>query len=141
MRTRQIVHSYALTSHAAQGLTVDKVFLVGAMSREGLYVSATRGREAIRVFVPDREAFLDAAGLKSEARMSALEFERQREMGMDLRSVLARGWRHLRHVHACIAMHARRPSPIAAPANEVAASVAIAVAPKVAPLPPAVDPI
>jgi len=73
---RQLVHGYAMTSHAAQGLTVDKVFVAGASSREGLYVSATRGRESIRVFVPDREAFLDAAGLKSEARISALEFSR-----------------------------------------------------------------
>ena len=57
-----------MTSHAAQGLTVDKVFVAGAISHEGLYVSATRGREAIRVFVPDREAFLAAAELRSEAR-------------------------------------------------------------------------
>lgn len=73
---RQLVHGYAMTSHAGQGLTVDKVFIAGAISREGLYVSATRGREAIRVFVSDREAFLDATSLKSEARMSALEFVR-----------------------------------------------------------------
>ena len=57
------------------------------MSREGLYVSATRGREAIRVFVPDRAAFLDVAELKHEVRMSALEFERQRITGMDVQSV------------------------------------------------------
>ena len=105
LRTRRIVHGYALTSHAAQGLTVDKVFLAGAMSREGLYVSATRGREAIRIFVPDREAFLEATGLKSEARPSAVEFVRQHAFGMDLPSVLARGWRHLLHVHACFAAH------------------------------------
>jgi hypothetical protein len=74
--SRQVVHGYAMTSHASQGLTVDGVFIAGAMSREGLYVSTTRGREAIRIFVPDREAFLDAAGLTSEARTSALEFAR-----------------------------------------------------------------
>jgi ATP-dependent exoDNAse (exonuclease V) alpha subunit len=79
LATRQVVHGYALTSHAAQGLTVDHVFLAGANSREGLYVSATRGREGIRIFVPDREAFLAAAGLRSEARMSALEFARLRD--------------------------------------------------------------
>ncbi|HRE05549.1 MAG TPA: MobF family relaxase [Opitutaceae bacterium] len=79
LATRQVVHGYALTSHAAQGLTVDHVFLAGANSREGLYVSATRGREGIRIFVPDREVFLEAAGLRSEARMSALEFARLRD--------------------------------------------------------------
>jgi conjugative relaxase-like TrwC/TraI family protein len=76
LHSRQVVHGYATTSHAAQGLTVDHVLIAGAVSREGLYVSATRGREGIRIFVPDREAFLDTAGLKSEARMSALEFLR-----------------------------------------------------------------
>ncbi|MBI5768676.1 MAG: relaxase domain-containing protein [Verrucomicrobia bacterium] len=101
LHTRQVVHGYAMTSHAAQGLTVDHVFVAGAISREGLYVSTTRGREGIRVFVPDREAFLDAAGLKSEARMSAMEFVRQHALGTDLRSVMARGWRHLMHVRAC----------------------------------------
>jgi hypothetical protein len=107
LRTRQIVHGYALTSHAAQGLTVDKVFLAGAMSREGLYVSATRGREAIRIYVPDREAFLAATGLKSEARPSAIEFARQHALGMDLSSVLARGWRHILHVRACFVAHVK----------------------------------
>jgi hypothetical protein len=101
--TRQVVHGYATTSHAAQGLTVDKVFVAGAVSREGLYVSATRGRESIRIFVPDRPAFLAAAGLKLEARLSAVEFARRSMFGTDLRSVLARGWRQLLHVHSrCI---------------------------------------
>lgn len=107
LHTRQVVHGYALTSHAAQGLTVDKVFLAGAMSHEGLYVSATRGREAIRIFVPDREAFLTATGLKSEARISAFEFVRQRAIGMDLSSLLARGWRQLYHARACFVAHSK----------------------------------
>ena len=109
LHTRQVVHGYAMTSHAAQGLTVDHVFVAGAISREGPYVSATRGREGIRVFVPDREAFLDAAGLKSETRMSALEFARQHALGTDLRSVLSRGWRHLMHMRACFMAVNPRP--------------------------------
>jgi conjugative relaxase-like TrwC/TraI family protein len=109
LHTRQVVRGYAMTSHAAQGLTVDKVFVAGAISMEGLYVSATRGREGIRVFVPDRERLLAAAGLKSEVRMSALEFVRQHALGTDLRSVLARGWRHLMHVRKCfLAIHPPR---------------------------------
>ena len=75
-------------------------FVAGAISVEGLYVSATRGREGIRLFVPDRERLLAAAGLKSEARMSALEFARQHALGTDLASVMARGWRHLVQVRA-----------------------------------------
>jgi ATP-dependent exoDNAse (exonuclease V) alpha subunit len=100
LHTRQVVHGYAMTSHAAQGLTVDKVFVAGAISQEGLYVSATRGREGIRIFVPDREAFIHAGGLRSEVRMSAMEFMRQHARGTDLASVMARGWRHLMQVRA-----------------------------------------
>jgi hypothetical protein len=111
LHSRQVVHGYAMTSHAAQGLTVDKVFVAGAISQEGLYVSATRGREGIRVFVPNREAFLQAGGLRSEARMSALEFMRQQAHGIDLASVMARGWRHLMKVRAhFLALH---PVPVA----------------------------
>lgn len=90
--------------------------------------------------MPDPAAFLDAAGLKSEARMSALEFERQRAMALDLRSVLARGWRHLLHVYACVRAQTRRPSVTAAPATEIAAKVTAVVSPKVAPVPQMVDP-
>ena len=118
LHSRQVVHGYAMTSHAAQGLTVDQVFVAGAVSREGLYVAATRGREGIRVFVPDRTSFLDAAGLKSEARMSALEFARQHAWGMDLRSVLARGWRHLQLVRACLAARPVLPLSAARPETE-----------------------
>ena len=100
LHTRQVVHGYAMTSHAAQGLTVDKVFVAGAISQEGMYVSATRGREGIRVFVSDRDEFLRAGGLRSEARMSASEFMRQHVLGTDLSSVMARGWRHLLRARA-----------------------------------------
>ncbi len=79
LQGRQAVLGYATTSHAAQGLTVDHVFIAGAASQEGLYVSATRGRLGIRIFVPDREEFLTGAGLRREARMSALEFAQLRD--------------------------------------------------------------
>lgn len=98
LHTRQVAYGYALTSHASQGVTVDKVFLAGAASREGLYVAATRGREAVRIFVPDREDFLDAAGLRSETRTSALEFTRS--FRPDLRTYLARAWNYLQQVRA-----------------------------------------
>ncbi|MDI1248575.1 MAG: AAA family ATPase, partial [Lacunisphaera sp.] len=119
LRTRQVVHGYAMTSHAAQGLTVDKVFVAGAASREGLYVSATRGRESVRIFVPDRAGFLDGVGLKSEARMSAVEFARQHRLGTGLRATLARGWQHLQHMRAVIMgisvkPAAEKPAPVIA---------------------------
>jgi len=102
LRSRQVAYGYALTSHASQGLTVDKVFMAGAASREGLYVAATRGRESVRIFVPDREAFLDAVGLRSEARTSAIEFIRHREIRPAFRSHLARAWSYLQQVRAQI---------------------------------------
>ena len=124
LRGRQVVHGYAMTSHAAQGLTVDKIFLAGAASREGLYVSATRGREAVRVFVPDRDAFLEGAGLRSENRLSATEFVRRQMVGLDLQSLLARGWRHLQRVRKLaaatlgqeVAKPAEREYPVEKPA-------------------------
>ena len=100
--SRQVAYGYALTSHASQGTTVDKVFLAGAASREGLYVAATRGRESVRIFVPDREQFLDAAGLRSEARTSAIEFTRHREIQPVFRSHLVRAWSYLQQVRAQI---------------------------------------
>jgi len=79
--SREVVHGYALTSHAAQGMTVDAVFMTDPISREGLYVSATRGRESIRIFTPDRDALLDASRLASEERISATEFARKLPLG------------------------------------------------------------
>lgn len=105
LHTRQVAYGYALTSHASQGVTVDKVFLAGAASREGLYVAATRGRESVRIFVPDREGFLDAAGLRSEARTSALEFTRHRSLQPAFRGYFARAWNYLQQVRAQIVAH------------------------------------
>jgi hypothetical protein len=74
--SREVVHAYALTSHASQGMTVDAVFMANPISQEGLYVASTRGRENIRIYTPDRTALLDASRLRSEDRMSATAFSR-----------------------------------------------------------------
>ncbi len=118
LHSRQVAYGYALTSHASQGITVDKVFLAGAASREGLYVAATRGRESVRIFVPDREAFLDAAGLRSEARTSALEFSRA--IRPALRTHLARALNYLQQVRAHIVAYLQdHPDAQFLPAPEV----------------------
>jgi hypothetical protein len=75
--SREFVHAYATTSHGAQGLTASAVFMTDPLSREGLYVSATRGRETIKVFTSDKVSLLAAAQLRSEDRTSATEFARQ----------------------------------------------------------------
>jgi conjugative relaxase-like TrwC/TraI family protein len=61
-----LAHGYANTSHASQGVTVDKVFV--AIASESLpatcqrtaYVAVTRGREQAVIFTADREQLLKA---------------------------------------------------------------------------------
>ncbi len=59
-------HGYCLTSHAAQGKTVDHVLIAesavsfAAAGPDQFYVSASRGREGITVYTDDKEALRDA---------------------------------------------------------------------------------
>jgi len=58
---RQFAYGYAVTSHAAQGLTVDHVLLAmdsksgPAVNRKQFYVSSSRGREGLRIYTDDAE--------------------------------------------------------------------------------------
>lgn len=78
-----LTHGYCVTSHAAQGKTVDRVFIaqnaqtMRANSREQFYVSVSRGREGVVIYTDDKEA-LRRQVIESAARMSASEFERER---------------------------------------------------------------
>ncbi len=71
-------HGYAVTSHAAQGKTVDAVFMVAssrslaAVHREQFYVSISRGRDEARVFTDDKD-LLRAHVTDSSARLAAIE--------------------------------------------------------------------
>lgn len=71
-------HGYAVTSHAAQGKTVDAVFVVAsarslpAVHREQFYVSISRGRDQCHVFTDDKE-LLRAHVTDSSARVAAIE--------------------------------------------------------------------
>ncbi|HTN03643.1 MAG TPA: hypothetical protein VL132_17255, partial [Planctomycetaceae bacterium] len=73
-----LASGYAVTSHASQGLTVDRVFVgqsadsYGAASREQFYVSCSRGREAATIYTDDKEALLDAVR-QSEVRLTATD--------------------------------------------------------------------
>jgi conjugative relaxase-like TrwC/TraI family protein len=61
-----LTHGYVVTSHASQGVTVDKVF-IGVSSesfpatyqRTG-YVAVTRGKEQVKIFTDDRNELLKA---------------------------------------------------------------------------------
>ncbi len=79
---RAFTHGYCVTSHASQGRTVDHVYVavdsssVEAANLNQFYVSASRGRERVKVFTDDLE-FQEGAVTRSAARLSATELLEQ----------------------------------------------------------------
>jgi ATP-dependent exoDNAse (exonuclease V) alpha subunit len=77
-----INYAYCDTSHAAQGKTVDRVFIaVGeeslrAASRAQWYVSVSRGREEVKVYTDSKEDLKEAVQRSAE-RLSAVELVKQ----------------------------------------------------------------
>ncbi|MGO8696341.1 MAG: MobF family relaxase, partial [Limisphaerales bacterium] len=75
---RTFTHGYAVTSHAAQGKTVDEVLVVAsarslpAVHQEQFYVSISRGRERCQIFTDDAER-LRLHVTHSSARLAAVE--------------------------------------------------------------------
>jgi conjugative relaxase-like TrwC/TraI family protein len=73
-----MTHGYVVTSHASQGKTVDVSLIAlgresfAAANREQLYVSVSRGREAVRLYTDSKAAMMDAVQ-SSNARLSATE--------------------------------------------------------------------
>lgn len=77
-----LAHGYCVTSHASQGMTVDRVFIaqgresLAASSREQFYVSVSRGREHVKIYTDDKQALKESVGYSS-ARVSAVELMQQ----------------------------------------------------------------
>ncbi len=75
---RAFTHGYCVTSHAAQGRTVDHVYVAvdsqtqQAANLNQFYVSTSRGREKVKIYTDDLE-FLREAVTKPGARLSATE--------------------------------------------------------------------
>ncbi|HXI71405.1 MAG TPA: MobF family relaxase [Verrucomicrobiae bacterium] len=75
---RTFTHGYAVTSHAAQGKTVDEVLVVAssrslaAVHQQQFYVSISRGRERCQVFTDDAERLRSHVTHSSE-RLAAVE--------------------------------------------------------------------
>ncbi len=73
-----LAHGLVVTSHASQGKTVDRVLIgqssasFAASSKEQFYVSASRGREEVRVFTDSKADLLDAVR-RSDERLAATE--------------------------------------------------------------------
>jgi conjugative relaxase-like TrwC/TraI family protein len=98
---RTFTHGYAVTSHAAQGKTVDEVLIVAssrslpAVHQEQFYVSISRGRERCQVFTDDAE-LLRSHVTRSSARLAAIEAMPARFHRDFLRTVSQRGHRFLK---------------------------------------------
>lgn len=98
---RSFTHGYAVTSHAAQGKTVDEVLVVAssrslpAVHRQQFYVSISRGRERCQVFTDDVER-LRSHVIHSNERLAAVEvIPRLGRQNFILR-VMQRGFRFLK---------------------------------------------
>jgi conjugative relaxase-like TrwC/TraI family protein len=102
---RTFTHGYAVTSHAAQGKTVDEVLLVAssrslpAINQEQFYVSISRGRERCQIFTDDSER-LRLHVTRSSARLAAVEAMPQRDF---LQTILQRGNRFMKRFRQRIA--------------------------------------
>lgn len=79
---RSFTHGYCLTAHAAEGKTVDHIYLDASQSRaahrEQFYVSVSRGRHRVRIFTDDRARLLESVS-NSSARLSAVELTAGRQ--------------------------------------------------------------
>ena len=102
---RTFTHGYAVTSHAAQGKTVDEVLLVAssrslpAINQEQFYVSISRGRERCQIFTDDSE-LLRSHVTHSSARLAAVEAMPQRDF---LQTIVQRGNRFMKRFRQRIA--------------------------------------
>ena len=121
---RTFSHGYAVTSHAAQGKTVDEVLVVAssqsfaAVSQEQFYVSISRARERARVYTDDAELFgrrvEDSHSRKAAVELDGLRdslakagFTRAPTVAPVMRPetprvvvTVGRAWRQMRHLRA-----------------------------------------
>ena len=91
-------HGYALTVAAAQGLTVDKTFLLAddRPSRETIYPAATRHREEIDVYVNRAPLALDVADRRADSDREAPVTDGE------IRTYLAERWSRARSKEAAL---------------------------------------
>ncbi len=98
---RTFTHGYAVTSHAAQGKTVDEVLVVAssrslpAISQQQFYVSISRGRERCQVFTDDADRLRSHVTHSSE-RLAAVEIIPRVSRQKFIQRVLQRGHRFLK---------------------------------------------
>jgi hypothetical protein len=67
-----LTHGFVVTSHASQGVTVDKVFIgvssqsLPATNQRSAYVAITRGKEMAQIFTDDKDELLRAMSRPDE---------------------------------------------------------------------------
>ena len=92
-----LAHGYCVTSHASQGKTVDDVIICEssmsfpAASLEQFYVSASRGRQRLRIFTDDKQALKDAIR-RTCARKAAsdIQWDTAKQLSSHRPSILGR---------------------------------------------------
>lgn len=79
-----LTHAHCITSYAAQGKTVDAVFIAlpagtfAATNLNQFYVSVSRARNSVSIYTDDKNALLAQASLSGE-RLSALELVKRKK--------------------------------------------------------------
>ncbi len=103
-------HGYAVTSHAAQGKTVDRVLIAQsaqsfpASGKEQFYVSVSRGRERATIYTSDKDELRDAIQ-REDRRMLASDLVRTPRKGV--RERLKRRVSFLRELGSRLMDHAQ----------------------------------
>lgn len=115
-----LAHAYCITSHAAQGKTVDEVFIsqpaatfVATDARQ-FYVSVSRGRDRVRIYTDDKEQLLDHAARLGD-RQSASELVNRKNPTRD--AVQQRVWADVNRQPVNAPKTKDTPSPAKAPAK------------------------
>jgi conjugative relaxase-like TrwC/TraI family protein len=112
-------HGYVETSFGAQGRTVRRMIVdmssasLGAINREQLYVSATRGVEQLRVYTDDKDSVRRGI-VRSSAKVAALDLRPERASAERLQKLLAKRRRLAYHNRVRTAW----PVPTAMPQQE-----------------------
>ena len=84
-----VAYGYVVTSHAAQGKTVDKVLIgqseqsLPASNRAQLYVSVSRGKEQAMIFTDDKQALRDAVRRDHERLTASEVFRPKQQSGQE----------------------------------------------------------
>ena len=105
-----LTHGYVVTSHASQGVTVDKVFI--GMSSESFpatyqrtaYVAVTRGREQAQIFTDDRKELLRVIG-RPDDPLSATELAESMNQKPTVRNRLTKHLTTAQQLAAIAAQH------------------------------------